>query len=285
MAVAYLYRQAVSHQTALLRDHVSDLAQIVAASLDVDRHEQLVRPQQQDSELYRDLLAPLKAFHLRHHSVVYAYTIRVSDDGRENVILDSTTDPEVQRHELADGRTAIPSPLLEEYHTPDDHNHADRILRSGQPYVFEIPYIDDFGTFINARYPLLDSSGAYVGYAGIHYSLSSFEHRITEVRVAGLVTLAIAIFISLILAQTAGRVRQQNLKQIAQIAATEADMASFNMVFQYPDGSTQPYPFWNEINGPISDALWHTGQIVSFRRSSGNPFPSNISVLQGTVRE
>ena len=50
-------------------------------------------------------------------------------------------------------------------------------------------------------------------------------------------------------------------------------------------GGTRDYPFWNAINGPISDALWHCGQVVSFRRSSGNPFNSKASVLSGTVRD
>lgn len=44
------------------------------------------------------------------------------------------------------------------------------------------------------------------------------------------------------------------------------------------------FPIWNIINGQISDALYHTGQIVSFRRASGNPINSNISVFTGTVR-
>ena len=30
-------------------------------------------------------------------------------------------------------------------------------------------------------------------------------------------------------------------------------------------------PFWNVINGPLSDALTHTGQINSFRRLAHNP--------------
>ncbi|MBT5902382.1 MAG: hypothetical protein HOH58_09775 [Opitutaceae bacterium] len=67
-------------------------------------------------------------------------------------------------------------------------------------------------------------------------------------------------------------------------AASEADMERFDMVFVSESG-TQEHPFWNAINGPIGDALWHTGQIVSFRRSSGNPFPSNVSLLSGKVRE
>ncbi len=43
------------------------------------------------------------------------------------------------------------------------------------------------------------------------------------------------------------------------------------------------FPFWNLINGPISDCLWHVGQLVSFRRSSGNPFSNEVSVLSGKV--
>jgi hypothetical protein len=32
-------------------------------------------------------------------------------------------------------------------------------------------------------------------------------------------------------------------------------------------------PFWHLINGPMADALTHTGQISSFRRLAGNPAP------------
>ncbi len=45
------------------------------------------------------------------------------------------------------------------------------------------------------------------------------------------------------------------------------------------------FPYWNMINGPIADAIWHVGQIVSFRRSSGNPFNSKASVFSGKVRK
>jgi hypothetical protein len=42
-------------------------------------------------------------------------------------------------------------------------------------------------------------------------------------------------------------------------------------------------PVWNLINGPISDAIYHTGQIVSFRRTSGNPINKNVNVLLGKI--
>jgi len=43
-------------------------------------------------------------------------------------------------------------------------------------------------------------------------------------------------------------------------------------------------PFWNIINGPITDAIWHTGQVASFRRSSGNPINPKINHFSGTVK-
>lgn len=44
-------------------------------------------------------------------------------------------------------------------------------------------------------------------------------------------------------------------------------------------------PFFNVINGPIADAIWHTGQVASFRRSSGNPINPKVNHFSGTVRE
>ncbi len=44
-------------------------------------------------------------------------------------------------------------------------------------------------------------------------------------------------------------------------------------------------PFWNMINGPIADAIYHCGQVVSFRRSSGNPINPNVNVFRGKNRE
>ncbi|MBK5279563.1 MAG: hypothetical protein JJE09_11945 [Bacteroidia bacterium] len=67
-------------------------------------------------------------------------------------------------------------------------------------------------------------------------------------------------------------------------ASSEKDLQEFDMVFKRGESTTE-YPFWNELNGPIADAIWHVGQVVSFRRSSGNPFNSKAGVLTGKVRE
>ncbi len=45
------------------------------------------------------------------------------------------------------------------------------------------------------------------------------------------------------------------------------------------------YPYWNLINGQIADAIWHVGQVVTFRRSSGNPINSNVNFFAGVLNE
>ena len=44
-------------------------------------------------------------------------------------------------------------------------------------------------------------------------------------------------------------------------------------------------PFFNLINGPIADAIWHSGQVASYRRSLGNPINIKINHFTGTLRE
>ena len=78
----------------------------------------------------------------------------------------------------------------------------------------------------------------------------------------------------------------ENLKQASDILkhADEDEMKNFMVVFKSNTGSSE-YPFWNNINGPISDAIWHAGQVVLLRRASGNPFNSNASVFSGKLRK
>ncbi|MEO6348348.1 MAG: hypothetical protein ABIO60_10620 [Aquaticitalea sp.] len=77
--------------------------------------------------------------------------------------------------------------------------------------------------------------------------------------------------------------RQQtlvNLKTASDILRTSDDISQFKILF----GKSQ-FPFWNQINGPVADAIWHCGQIASFRRSSGNPINPKIDHFNGTVKD
>ena len=71
-----------------------------------------------------------------------------------------------------------------------------------------------------------------------------------------------------------------NIEKASQILQTATDLNEFNIIF-----GSREIPFWNNINGPIEDAVWHAGQIVAMRRASGNPIRSGISFMMGTVKE
>lgn len=73
------------------------------------------------------------------------------------------------------------------------------------------------------------------------------------------------------------------LKQAADIFRATDDLSQFKIVFKNENG-TNEFPFWHQINGPIADALWHCGQVITHRRSSGNPYNSKASVFTGKVR-
>jgi hypothetical protein len=72
----------------------------------------------------------------------------------------------------------------------------------------------------------------------------------------------------------------ENIKKASAIVAgySEADMEKIRIDF-----GSEKLPFWNMINGPISDCLWHIGQVVTFRRSSGNPFSAKVEVFLGKI--
>ncbi|MEO7991186.1 MAG: hypothetical protein ABI663_16670 [Chryseolinea sp.] len=66
--------------------------------------------------------------------------------------------------------------------------------------------------------------------------------------------------------------------------ASDADFNTFKLIFKLGD-KTVEYPFWHLLNGPMSDCIWHVGQVVSFRRSFGNPFSDKVDLFRGTLNK
>jgi len=72
------------------------------------------------------------------------------------------------------------------------------------------------------------------------------------------------------------------LEQAAQVLsqADQESLENMKIIFDR-EGKQSAFSLWNLINGPISDALYHTGQVVSFRRTSGNPIAKGVNVFLG----
>jgi hypothetical protein len=80
------------------------------------------------------------------------------------------------------------------------------------------------------------------------------------------------------------KITLENFKVASSIlrSSSDEDLTLYTLKFKQ-GGKLIEYPFWNHINGPISDCLWHTGQVVSFRRLSGNPISDKVNLLSGTI--
>jgi hypothetical protein len=78
----------------------------------------------------------------------------------------------------------------------------------------------------------------------------------------------------------------EKIRRTSEILAgsRDEDLEKYKVIFKSSEGSTA-FPFWNLLNGPLADAIWHTGQVASFRRSSGNPINPKASFFTGTLRE
>jgi len=71
-----------------------------------------------------------------------------------------------------------------------------------------------------------------------------------------------------------------NLKTAADLLRKSDDISQFKIIF-----GENEIPFWNLVNGPIADAIWHCGQLASFRRNSGNPINPNVNHFSGKIKE
>jgi len=77
-----------------------------------------------------------------------------------------------------------------------------------------------------------------------------------------------------------------NLKAASEILRTNKDLKLEECQIQFKRGEKiSSAPFWNLMNGPLADAIYHTGQIVSYRRTTGNPINPLVSVFNGRNRK
>ncbi len=73
-----------------------------------------------------------------------------------------------------------------------------------------------------------------------------------------------------------------NFKKASNLVSgkTPEEVAKFAVIFQNGENKRE-FSYWHMINGQISDCIYHVGQIVSFRRSAGNPMNPKVNVFLG----
>ena len=78
----------------------------------------------------------------------------------------------------------------------------------------------------------------------------------------------------------------ENLQKASTYALgkTTKDVSNFKITYLRGEKKTE-FPYWNMLNGMLADCIYHTGQIVLMRRSSGNPQNPNVNVFTGKTRD
>ena len=172
------------------------------------------------------------------------------------------------------------------------------------PY-YEIPSYPETYTAATVAARLIDGLGFRYYWATEGLRAEDLSHKPSKEARTSLATLAHIYGLSLVIVNSTRKVpnvsnanepplsfvemRKKTLENFKSAsdrlkASKDAELNDFKIVFKDAKGSSE-FPFWNQLNGPIADALWHVGQVVSFRRSSGNPINPNIEVFTGKVNE
>jgi hypothetical protein len=78
----------------------------------------------------------------------------------------------------------------------------------------------------------------------------------------------------------------ENIYQASKVlkVSKSGTIDDLKVIFQNNE-DTNEFPYWNMLNGPIADAIYHTGQVVSHRRSSGNPIDPKVRQFTGKRTE
>ena len=76
----------------------------------------------------------------------------------------------------------------------------------------------------------------------------------------------------------------ENFRIASALFLATSDLSKHKIIFIRSQGRAE-FPFWNHINGPIEDAVWHAGQVVVLRRASGNPINPKVNVFLGKLND
>jgi PAS domain S-box-containing protein len=193
----------------LLRQDLKRYASSAAGLVDGDKHAQLVRPEQLDSPLYQELIAPLVAMHRRAPEIAYLYSFVVRD-GKLFFVLDTAT----QAKKLGFDRKMDASGVMESYSSDSPQEDAREIeaVRDGHPYVSPEPTRDEYGVFITGLAPIFNSAGSPVGAIGVDLDISELSRRLEHARAAMLGGIFVAGLVALGLGWIIWRIRRGELR-------------------------------------------------------------------------
>lgn len=170
IAVWNMYNKADQILKMGIQDQLLSAARVMTKAVDVDTHESLKKPEQDQSAAYNQQVQKLdeaKTAVDPSQMIKFAYTC-ILDGASVRFVLDATPDGDAD-HDGVNDR----SKLMEIYENPSPT--LIKVLKTGTPKVDHEPYTDRWGTFMSGFAPIFDSNGRLVGAAGVDMSLEDYE--------------------------------------------------------------------------------------------------------------
>lgn len=200
-------RAVYEHQ---LLDEVRRLAVLASDRVDPQLHKQLTSPEQTGNATYRKALKPLLEFHRKVPEIHYLYTM-VTRNGIDYFVLDTAFDKGIRS-----SPDVIFSTVMEPFESPEKPVEERAALARGESFVYDEPYTDNFGTFINAVAPIFDENHERIGHIGVDFRISQYEDRLAQLNFRAGVTFLLAVFLSFGVAYVVCRLHQTLCLYIAQ---------------------------------------------------------------------
>jgi len=186
---SFFYFQARGAMLDAVRDQLKTAAKAFTETISGDDLEKITLPEHSNSPEYLNIQRVLHNITQTNQDFLFAYTMRMQD-GKVVFVVDSppgdyTGDGIISEYEM-------PVPVGELYPDPPATLLEGFVHASSD----DKPYEDKWGWTISGYAPIKDSLGRNVGLLGIDMSLERFDEKLLVIKLAGILSLLIALVLA-----------------------------------------------------------------------------------------
>lgn len=188
---SYFYLQAKNTMLSAIQDQLLTSAKSFSHSISGDDLQALTKEDQMDSPAYKRIQDILYYITQTNEDFLFAYTMRLQD-GEVHFVVDSPPSDDTGDGIISEDE--MPEPIGALY------PGAPQTLLQGfvRPSVDDQLYQDYWGWTISGYAPIQDSQGRNVGLLGIDMSAEQLENKLSDIKQAGMISLAVAAFLALV---------------------------------------------------------------------------------------
>lgn len=204
-----------------------------AVELDRIGHDKITADTPADDPVYLDLIEAEKRWLKVNPYINDIYTIARVKDGGFVLLVDSETD--YNRDGRIEGETEARTPIGESY-ASDDASLAKAL--DGEPSFSERPYVDRWGHWVSAYFPMRNAQGVVTAVVGVDFSAAEWMAAIRRARLGaiGMVMVVSLLCVGLVAAFAISQLQRQHAEQRKLTEIQKAGRERFETLVNSIDG-------------------------------------------------